>query len=78
MLSKLFKNSSKSLLGRWNNNITSRQKEIIFVLSNLDHCGDKICSKPKPVSDIMKETKINNYNTSFTSKYLVDYKINKK
>lgn len=77
MFSRIFQTSSKSLLGRWNNNVTSKQKEINFVLSNLDHCGDYICGKPKPVNDILDNTKVNSYSTSFTSKYLVDYKIKK-
>tara|TARA_B100000927_G_C16150333_1_gene343070 strand:- start:89 stop:325 length:237 start_codon:yes stop_codon:yes gene_type:complete len=77
MLSKFFEKGAKTLLGRWNNNITSKQKEINFMLSNLDHCGDSICGKPKPINDILNTTKINDYNTSFTSKYLVNYKFKK-
>ena len=36
-------NINKTLLGRWEHRLSEKQKNIKFVLNNLDHCGDKIC-----------------------------------
>ncbi len=73
MFINFFKTSTRTMLGRWNNNITNKQKDINCILSNLDHCGDHICGHPKPIKDIFAST--NKYSKSFTSRYLVDYKL---
>ena len=64
LLALLFDNN-KTLLGRWEHNISQLQKNIKFDLANIDHCGDKICGIPKT----------NPYTNSFTSKYLTNYKL---
>jgi hypothetical protein len=34
-------------LGRWNIKHSEKQKDIKFMYSNYDHCGDKVCGVPK-------------------------------
>ena len=58
MLKRILTENKTLLLGRWEHRITDKQKEIKFVLTNLDHCGDSICGKPKPINNIIKDTDI--------------------
>lgn len=54
--------NQRTLLGRWEHNISEIQKNRKFDLANIDHCGDKICGTPNTPP----------YTNSFTSKYLVN------
>ena len=47
------------LLGRWEHRMSDKQKEIKFILTNLDHCGDSICGKPSTVQSIIDNTQLN-------------------
>lgn len=58
MLKRILTENKTLLLGRWEHRISDKQKEIKFVLTNLDHCGDSICGKPKPINNIIKDTGI--------------------
>ena len=77
MFKRIFTSNTKTLLGRWDPRLSKEKKEINFVLTNLDHCGDSICGKPKPIRNLLESSKLNSYSTSFTSKYLTDYKLKK-
>ena len=44
-------------LGRWDHRISDKDKEIKSLLSNIDHCGDKICGKPILLKKIIKKNK---------------------
>ena len=39
--------------------MSDKQKEIKFILTNLDHCGDSICGKPSTVQSIIDNTQLN-------------------
>ena len=52
-------------VGRWN---IHKQNDSLYLnnyYSNIDHCGDKICGIPKT----------DPYTSSFTSRYLTNYKL---
>lgn len=42
-------------IGRWNIKHSEKQKNIKFMYSNYDHCGDKVCGTPS--RNITKEYK---------------------
>ena len=71
-----FFNSNSIKLGRWEHRNNAHINDLKVILANKDNCGDKICGIPKPINDILEETKIqtNPYKNSFTSKYLVENK----
>ena len=77
MLKRIFTSNTKTLLGRRDTRLSTEEKEINFVLTNLDHCGDSICGQPKPIKNLLESSTLNKYSTSFTSKYLTDYKLKK-
>ena len=55
---KNFFNRTKKLptpLGRWEHRITDKKKEIKAILTNIDHCGDKICGQPLLLKKILEE-----------------------
>lgn len=71
-----FFNSNTIKLGRWEHRNNAHINDLKVILANKDNCGDNICGIPKPINDILEETKIqtNPYKNSFTSKYLAESK----
>jgi hypothetical protein len=65
-------NSTK--LGRWEHRNNAHINDLKVILANKDNCGDSICGTPKPINDILEETKFerntngNGYENSFTTK----------
>lgn len=53
-----FISSPLVLLGRWEHRMSEKQKEIKFILTNLDHCGDMLCGKPSSVQKIIDNTQL--------------------
>lgn len=76
-----FFNSNTIKLGRWEHRNNAHINDLKVILANKDNCGDNICGTPKPINDILEETKFKRHNkineaykNSFTSKYLIDHK----
>lgn len=71
-----FNSGNHTKLGRWEHRNNNHINDLKVILANKDNCGDNICGIPKPINDILEETKIqsNPYKTSFTSKYLIESK----
>ena len=68
-ISKIF-DPNINKLGRWEHRNNKRTNDIKFILANKDNCGDNICGNPEPINKILKETNINPYSNSFTTKLL--------
>ena len=57
MIRFLFNRTKKlpTPLGRWEHRITDKEKEIKAILTNIDHCGDKICGQPSLLKKIINK-----------------------
>ena len=44
-------------LGRWEHRNNTKTNEIKLLLANHDHCGDNICGTPKPINELLSDTK---------------------
>lgn len=60
MFKYLFKKRTPIKLGRWEHRLNDNQINLKNILSNHDHCGDKICQYPL---NIHKESQSNKKNT---------------
>ena len=57
MFKYFFKKRTPIRLGRWEHRLNDNQIKIKNILSNHDHCGDKICQYPLNINKIKKSNK---------------------
>ena len=67
MFKYFFKQRTPIRLGRWEHRLNDNQIKLKNILSNHDHCGDKICRYPvniKPKDKIKNNKNARNYSIS--------------
>ena len=55
MFKYFFKKRTPIRLGRWEHRLNDNQIKIKNILSNHDHCGDKICQYPLNINRNLKQ-----------------------
>ena len=55
MFKYFFKKRTPIRLGRWEHRLNDNQIKIKNILSNHDHCGDKICQYPLNINKIKQK-----------------------